>query len=69
LEGKISWVGVECGRGVGAGNPVDARSREVVQVDEVHVGPVEEHNLAIAEAEAPENPLRDLKVFASKTAD
>jgi hypothetical protein len=48
---------------------VDAKSREVVQVDEVHVGPVEEHNLAIAEAEAPENHLGELIVFASKTAD
>jgi hypothetical protein len=48
---------------------VDATSREIVQGGEVHLGPVEEPNLALAAAGAPENPLRDLKVFASKTAD
>lgn len=48
---------------------MDATSREIVQGGEVHLGPVEEPNFALAEAGAPENHLKELKVFASKTAD
>ncbi|MEY4326807.1 MAG: hypothetical protein RIS24_2978, partial [Verrucomicrobiota bacterium] len=59
----------ECGRGVDADDPVDATSRKIVQGGEVHLGPVEEPNFALAEAGAPENHLKELKVFASKTAD